>query len=161
MTKEIALTKGYVTLVDDKDFGWLNKFKWHALVVGDRVSARMGINRKQHIFMHTAILDFPDSDCIDHANRDPLDNRRNNLRPCTYAENGYNQGISKANTSGYKGVSWDKSTKRWYAKLKCDSKLIFLGSSKSLISAAMIYNEGAIKYHGEFAWLNEVPNKEE
>src|ERR1700724_777328 len=49
----------------------------------------------------------------DHRNGDKTDNRFCNLRPATKAENGRNRAIYKSNTSGFKGVTWDASSRKW------------------------------------------------
>lgn len=55
-------------------------------------------------------------DCaIDHINCDRSDNRWENLRLATSAENARNRRISTRNLSGFKGVSWDDRTKSWVA----------------------------------------------
>lgn len=52
---------------------------------------------------------------IDHINGDRDDNRLVNLRPATYKQNGENQKLHTANTSGYRGVSWDNHNRQWVA----------------------------------------------
>lgn len=155
--REIKLTQGKFALVDDEDFDVLSKYKWRAQHNGgDRKHWRAVryVPKKKFILMHRQVLNFPDSKCIDHADGDSLNNQKQNLRPCTYSQNGYNQGIRKDNTSGYKGVSWNKGNKRWHAVIKNDSKFIFLGGFKDPIEAAKAYDKAARKYHKEFAFQN-------
>ena len=64
--------------------------------------------------------------------------------------------IKTRNTSGYKGVSYDKSKGKWMASVRG----IFLGRFATKDAAARAYNEGAIKYFGENAYLNKVPASE-
>jgi hypothetical protein len=64
---------------------------------------------------------------VDHINMDGLDNRRANLRICTHQENNLNKKISRNNTSGYKGVSWDKWHKKWRSYISVNGKMIRLG----------------------------------
>jgi hypothetical protein len=97
---------------------------------------------------------------VDHINHNLLDNRKENLRICTGAENTRNMQRLKRNTSGYKGVSWDKNRKKWTAYIHKNNKQIYLGRYQTKEQAAEIYNEAAIKYHGEFACLNEISQKE-
>lgn len=40
-----------------------------------------------------------------------------------------------------------------------EGQMIYVGSSKNLLSAAQMYNEAAIKHHGEFAALNDLTDK--
>ena len=93
---------------------------------------------------------------IDHKNRNPLHNHKSNFRFCTHKENLRNCGKHKDNTSGFKGVTWNKANRRWTAQIGVDGKNIHLGDFKRKIKAAIAYNIGATKYHKEFAYLNEV-----
>jgi len=60
--------------------------------------------------------EYPPND-IDHINRDRADNRAINLRPATRSENSFNTKFSKANTSGHRGVTWNKRRNKWQAQL--------------------------------------------
>nr|WP_269140600.1 HNH endonuclease [Proteus terrae] len=91
---------------------------------------------------------------IDHIDGDKLNNRIENLRICTHNQNQHNQGIRASNKSGYKGVSWMKSVKKWQAQICCNSKVTHLGLYTNKIEAAKAYDEAAKKLHGDFAWLN-------
>jgi hypothetical protein len=86
---------------------------------------------------------------IDHKNRNPVDNRLENLRECTYAQN--NQNTPPRN--GHKGVS--KHGKQWSARIKINGKDEYIGFYKTPEEAALKYNIRAKEEYGEFAWLNE------
>lgn len=93
---------------------------------------------------------------IDHIDCNKLNNRKSNLRFCVTAENSRNCKVSKNNTSGYKGVSWSNSRKKWTADIMYNYKHIYLGEFPDKIEAAKAYNEAALKYHKEYARLNVV-----
>ena len=61
--------------------------------------------------------------CVDHINRDRLDNRVENLRWVTHSENNQNTGMSKNNTSGHKYISYDKCGDRWVFRKTINGKL--------------------------------------
>ena len=88
---------------------------------------------------------------LDHINRNPLDNRIENLRVCTNAENGWNAKKSKANVSGIKGVNWNGLNKNWRVKLMVHGKYVEVGSFDDLELAELISVEARVKYHGAFA----------
>lgn len=90
---------------------------------------------------------------VDHINRDPLDNRRCNLRPTTMAQNSFNA-IWSNNTSGFKGVV--KKGNGWQAQIKIAGKKKYLGMFKHKSDAAQAYNYAAYKAAREFAVLNEA-----
>lgn len=106
--------------------------------------------------LHRGIMNAKPNEIVDHVNGDRLDNRKSNLRLCTNAENSRNANISKNNTSGYKGVSWDKSRNLWHAQIMVDKRTIHIGRFGDKLEAAKAYNKAAVKYHGEFALLNNV-----
>jgi hypothetical protein len=75
-------------------------------------------------------------DQIDHINGIKTDNRICNLREATNSQNGKNLGLSKANKSGVKGVSFENYTQRWKASIKVENKTISLGRFNSIEDAA-------------------------
>jgi hypothetical protein len=88
---------------------------------------------------------------IDHKNRLRADNRIENLRPATLSQNGANSGLSPRNTSGVKGVSWNKAAQVWTASIVIDGKKKHLGSFLSRERAADAYRLAALRAFGEFA----------
>lgn len=59
---------------------------------------------------------------VDHINGNRADNRKSNLRICTNQENSMNRNKNKNNTSGYKGVVYDKERKKWRARIQHNGK---------------------------------------
>lgn len=88
---------------------------------------------------------------IDHINGNRSDNRICNLREATNQENIFNSKLSKANTSGIKGVTWDKQKKKWVAQIMLNYKTIKIGRFKNIEDA----KDSVIKFreslHKEFA----------
>lgn len=151
--KKIALSQGKESIVDDDWYEVLSQVGWFAAGYQSEYAARNVAGGRE--FMHRVIMDAPKDMCVDHINGNPLDNRRENLRLCTHANNmRNNKGWSKNTTSMYKGVSWDKKRKKWQAKISKNGKTIALGRYSSEQKAALAYNEAAKKHHGEFARQN-------
>ena len=88
---------------------------------------------------------------IDHINCVRSDNRPENLRESTRRQNSNNRLTSRNNTSGHKGICWDKQTGKWRARIYTSAGIINLGRHEDLELAAFIYQCAAEKYHGEFA----------
>ena len=88
---------------------------------------------------------------IDHINGNSLDNRIENLREATQSLNNANSKLAKSNTSGIKGVTWRKDTKKWAAQIMKDKKNYSLGSFQNIEDAATAYRIAAEKLFGEFA----------
>lgn len=93
---------------------------------------------------------------IDHINRNRLDNRWENLRLATPVQNLANQNLRSTNKSGYKGVHWRRASKAYQATIKYHEQQISLGYFDNPTNAAIAYNKAALKYFGEFAYLNEI-----
>lgn len=87
---------------------------------------------------------------IDHINGTPCDNRLCNLREVTHQQNMVNRKIGKNNTSGFKGVTFNKCQKKWQASARVNGKRIHLGYFNNPSEASSIYTEFTKKVHGEF-----------
>lgn len=88
---------------------------------------------------------------IDHIDGNPSNNRIENLREATHAENMRNSQRPKNNTSGFKGVYFDKRNSNWVAQCWKENKKNHLGSFKDIHDAANAVLAFREKNHGEFA----------
>ena len=88
---------------------------------------------------------------LDHIDSNPLNNKIENLRAATSAENVRNSKLRKNNTSGVKGVSWSKLHKKWRVEVMVDGKTHRLGLFKDLELAQLVAQEARNKYHKDFA----------
>ncbi|MCC6776684.1 MAG: HNH endonuclease [Hyphomicrobiales bacterium] len=93
---------------------------------------------------------WPEAD-IDHRNLDKKDNRWSNLRAATRSGNMANTGARADNTSGLKGVTWDKHRNKWLAQIRVNGKNKFLGRFECLEAAHAAYVAKAKEMFGEFA----------
>ena len=149
--KEMPLTHGLVALVDDEDFDKLSVRKWHAAKSNTGWYAKAKINGKI-VRMHRIIC--PEFHKIDHKNRNTLDNRKENLRPCTNSLNQGNQGLKKNKTSRFKGVCWENN--KWLSSITNFGKTKTLGRFRSERLAAIAYDFAAQQVFGEFACTNQM-----
>lgn len=156
--KAITLTRGFHALVDDEDFEELSKHKWYAWVSKHTCYAKRTINingKKTSVSMHRKILGITDSSIhVDHIDGNGLNNTRLNIRPCSCAENQMNRRAQKNNSSGFKGVTWDKRDRKWKAYIRVNKSQINLGYFQDKNKAAEAYDKAAKLYHGDFANLN-------
>lgn len=88
---------------------------------------------------------------IDHISGNPSDNRLCNLRLATSGQNKANSGLPRHNTSGFKGVSYDKRDRRWYAYISLSNRKKHLGVFDTPEEAHAVYAEAARRHRGEFA----------
>lgn len=135
--------------VDDDDFEYVNQFRWKRTNSGyaARRGPRNGGEGKTYL-MHRELCPG-DHQHVDHINGDPLDNRRENLRPASASQNIANGKMRKNNTSGFKGVNRNGSG--WSAKIKVNRKAIYLGTFRTPEEAGAAYEAAAKKHFGEFA----------
>ena len=80
----------------------------------------------KNIPFHRILLNHPDGD-VDHKNHNGLDNRKENLRHATRQQNSFNTRKRSNNTSGFKGVSYCKSTDKWVARIRIGNTYKNLG----------------------------------
>ena len=158
--REIPLTQGKVALVDDEWYPILSRVKWYYNPSRDiggyahRDSGTRGCRLR--LAMHRYIMMAPDGLEVDHINGNKLDNRTENLRVVLPIVNHQNKRKPRNNTSGYKGVCFDKSRGKFTANIGMKGKTFHLGRFVSIVDAARAYNEAALRLYGEGASLNEV-----
>ena len=143
--KRIPLSQGKFALVDDKDYDYLNQWKWYAHKSYRVWYARKTVKvRGVTVLMHREILQCPRGIGSDHINGDGLDNRRTNLRRCTQRQNNRNPHPA----SGFLGTTLHKSGK-WQATVTCKGKCYYLGLYTSRQEAADAHTRKAKKLFGE------------
>ena len=111
--------------------------------------------KSKDIVFHRLLFNLSGREIVDHVNGDSRDNRRANLRITSQAMNMQNQTIKRTNTSGFKGVSFNKTVKKYEAYINyAPYKKKSLGFYDNPEEAARAYDEAARKYFGEFACVN-------
>jgi len=196
--KEIKLWKNknelstLVALVDDEDYDRVMEAvitytptgkprkgtgKWYAHEVTPGYIYAM--NGPRDVAVHRVIMNAPKGMDVDHINGDRLDNRKENLRICTRAQNCQNKKLRRDSKSGYKGV-YERVGRRKYTSKKTGKvtwyvperkkpfkayisdpttaypkkRHISLGHYATAEEAARVYDKAAKEIHGEFAYLN-------
>lgn len=144
MTKTIHLTKDQQTIVDDEDYEKLSKHSWYITNKGYAARSTRVPFRKT-VLMHVEIIKPPKGKQVDHINRNPLDNRKVNLRIVTNYENSTNRKISKNSTTRINGVSPLKSGK-YQAYITIKGKRKYLGVYSDLESAKTARQEAEEKF---------------
>lgn len=151
--KEIKLTKGFVALVDDDDYEYLNQFKW-CIKTWEKSRTQYAARYKKIdgkykvIPMHRMIMNTPIGMEVDHRDGNGLNNQKCNLRNCTHSDNMRNRKSSRTGTSKYLGVSFAKIRGYEYITAHCGK--INLGYFKTEELAAKAYKDYAELIYGEF-----------
>ncbi len=104
-----------------------------------------------HRLVTQAFLPNPDNKPqVDHIDNNKDNNRLLNLRWATNSQNQQNRSIGRNNTSGTKGVRWQKGQNRWRAEITINGKLIYLGSFINKDDAINMRVQRAKNEFGEF-----------
>ena len=90
-------------------------------------NSKQKINKIHQLVAKHFIPNINNENCIDHINNNKLDNTFSNLRWCTTQQNSFNASLSKKNTSGIKGITWNNRMNKWKSQIKFNYKLIHLG----------------------------------
>lgn len=158
--KKIPLTKGKYALVDEEDYDYLSKWKWccDSKGYGFRTEKRSetGRQKRRGVYIHREVMSNPKGLQIDHINGDTLDNRKSNLRLASHSENMRNRKLQKNNTTGYKGVWFNKKRNRYIATIRINGQSRTIKSAETAEEAAEAYNERATEIYGNFARLNPL-----
>ncbi len=160
----VPVGRDHVALIDENDADLVLPIPWQPRIskISDYVVAvghvRVGGHRRC-IQMHRHILGCGHGDPrqVDHINRNPLDNRRANLRFADGSGNQANKLSPNQKLGKFRGVTLVKGTGKWSARCclhRCGS------SYATAEEAARAYDLLAKKYFGEFALLN-FPEREE
>jgi hypothetical protein len=147
--------------IDDEDAKRVFQHEWHVNYQFRRgymraVSITSSINKKT-IYLHRFILEAQKQKnyVVDHKDGNPLNNKKENLRICSYVGNAQNANVSIRNILKLKGVRYH-SYGQYQARIQCAGKKYHLGLFASKEDAARAYNEAAKRLHGEFARLNVI-----
>lgn len=155
----IPLTKGYEAIIDAADVHLVEEENWSALVsvradgevrtvyAQHRIGGR---KRQTTIYLHRRIFGDLGAKHVDHIDGDGLNNRRSNLRLATHEQNMANRGSTVRNKSGFKGVFWNKRSKKWAAVIGANRNKHRLGMFGCATAASIAYARASRELHGEF-----------
>ena len=152
--REVPVSGGRTALIDEADYESIQHWKWsscrkrHTFAVY-RAVLEQGKSRR--IYLSRFIMQAPSGLFVDHENGDGLDNRRDNLRLCTHTENNRHRCRPQStNTSGHRGVFWERGAKKWRAQLSVNNRNVHLGMFLTVEDAGNAYRQAAVSRYGEF-----------
>lgn len=129
-------------VIDKTDYDKVANYKWS--LSGNYVATYKGNKKK---YLHQIIL--PNAEEKDHKDRNPLNNRRTNIRICNRTENNQNTSLRSDSTSGVTGVYPRRNG--WTAKITVNKEVIYLGDFTDFDDAVQARKEAEQEYFGEFA----------
>tara|TARA_R110000868_G_scaffold155942_1_gene382579 strand:+ start:223 stop:747 length:525 start_codon:yes stop_codon:yes gene_type:complete len=163
---ELIDSKGKVFLIDDIDYDNIKHITWHVALDGYVKGTKKGTRKR--LQLHRFILDAPKGTMVDHRDRNPLNNKRDNLRFCTNSQSNCNRRahgrskylgvVIKSQKIKYEskrsGTKFYVGKPRILAYINTSEKQLYLGVFKTEEDAARAYDAAARIHHGEFANLN-------
>ena len=137
--------------VDLDDYDKVKDICWCEHIVG-KTHRLEGNNGKKNVIMHQ-FLGFKN---YDHIDRNELNNRKYNLRPCTKSQNNINQPLRSDNASGLKGVSWSCRNQKWFAQITINYEHFFLGYFEKKEDAIAARLKAEYDLYGDFSSQKEL-----
>ena len=130
MPKELLITQRdgteHTVLMDSKDFEYLKDYAISVRKSKQNYYAQITIAGTTYQ-LHRILLQAPDHLQVDHIDGKTLNCQRYNLRIATHAENQQNRHTTNS-LSGIRGVTWNKTTQKWLARIYFNHKMHNLGS---------------------------------
>lgn len=155
--------KTFETIIDTDDLSLLltSEYSWYAsyskytnsyYVNGFGIKKR---GKQERVRLHRFLMGSSKGRVVDHKNHNTLDNRRSvNLRVVSVSQNLQNRkGLTSHNTSGFRGVSFEKSTRKYRAYIRINNKLMNLGRFETALEAAKV---ASIARKKSMPYSNEV-----
>lgn len=126
--------KGRTIIFNEEDRHIVEAHKWFFTPQGyacAKIRYLPGKKGRRTIGMHRLILSDPATPSIDHINRNKLDNRKENLLPCTDSQNNKNRPTVRNKSSVHRGVSFNKKRRKWDVVIRVNGRLKWFGSHKT------------------------------
>ena len=146
--------------IDIDDYEKVKEYCWYKDKDGYFRTNVYRDGKRTALLLHDLImnLDYNTDLLVDHIHgvNSKMDNRKTNLRLTTKFVNNINQGLRKDNTSGVKGVDWDRNKCRWISRISINGQRLFLGAFINFEDAKQAREEAEEKYYGEYSYKNSM-----
>lgn len=140
-------------LIDTDDKEKVEKYKW-CIQRCRRTNRRYDIyyakaTERGAPLLHRLLLNAQKGKVVDHIDKNTFDNRKQNLREVSYAENNVSVLKHRNSPSGHVGVRFNKCANKWHAFIGKDYHVINLGFYSELKDAIKARKDGELKYYGQ------------
>lgn len=149
--RKIVNPKGSEIFYPGKPIIKVKRGNYYAVTLNKKMFSR---NFRVHRLVAMAFIDKEIENkklVVDHKDRNPINNRLDNLRIVSYRQNNLNKGLCKRNKSGYKGVHYHKQRNKWCAIININGKSSYIGLFDSPEEAGSAWMEKAKILRGDFA----------
>lgn len=151
-------------IIDLDDIEKVKYHKWRLSSFNHVITGRPAEGNARdlsHVILGITKEDCKNGVVVDHINRNPLDNRKSNLRECVQGENVLNKSIMTNNTSGFTGVSYRKDRNAYDPEIRFQHKRCHLGYTKTLKEAVYKRMVAEIMCFRDFCNTDEIKKKKE
>lgn len=128
--------------IQEVDWSWYANFHKNSGTYYVMANAKKPDGSSTLVGLHRFLMDQPSGLVVDHIDRNPLNNKKSNLRIVTAAQNNQNTRIQKNNRSGARGVYWCKQRNVWRAYVKVKGRYHYFGNHKNLQDAEAAARDG-------------------
>lgn len=143
---------GMLRRLTGKPYPWRGAGKNRRYLIGPVGDGDMYLHRAVWLYHNGELPSM-----LDHIDGDTRNNRIENLRPCTNAQNQYNSKVKTNNACGFKGVAYQRGYRKpWRAKIVVKGVLIILGMFDTPEEASTVYDMALLFFAGEFAKVSHA-----
>jgi hypothetical protein len=167
-TIKFKLTQNKIGIIDAEDWDKIKNHNWYTEKGNSTFYVVTNINKGKHqsqLRLHRLITNENNPEVfIDHKDFNGLNNKKNNLRKCTRNQNLQHSRKYKNTKNKFKGVCLMRTKRKekvyfyWVSQIRFNKKLLYLGTYKTELDAALAYNNKAKELFGDFALLNTIQN---
>lgn len=150
----VPLPRNQIALIDESSESLVAPFRWCVVRSKKTDYAIRHVSKSSKmLYMHRIILGLGHGRApeVDHIDGNGLNNLRKNLRLATHAQNMHNARNRTDNSSGFRGVHWEKRRQKWVAACMTNGVSNFLGYFDKKEDAIAAYADFVTENRGEFA----------
>lgn len=152
-------TSGKKFFIDTEDLELAKQYCWRIDKQSGYVIANSRNGENKIIWLHRLVMGVTNKEIyVDHSDWNKRNNKKSNLRIATKSENNMNIKRKSNNTSGYTGVTINKRTGKFVARISKNNKRFYLGSFETFEEAVKVRHKAEMVMHNK--WSGEINRKD-